>query len=147
MERVPPPVVLPIGVAVASGLARVDRLPSRLRRSIGGALLVAGAGLAGWAALTMEASGTSPDPRKPPEALVSSGPYRFTRNPIYLGMLSAQAGAAFITARPSLVFGALVAGVFLDQFVIAREERELAERFGDAYAEVVARTPRWLVRR
>lgn len=62
-------------------------------------------------------------------------------------MLSAQSGVALLTARPSLLVGALVAGVLLDQLVVPREERELAERFGDAYAGVVARTPRWLVRR
>jgi protein-S-isoprenylcysteine O-methyltransferase Ste14 len=81
---------------------------------------------------------------KPDTALVTSGPYRFTRNPMYLGMAFLYVGFAF-------AFGVIWALAFLpavivvvDRFVIAREEPYLERNFGQAYRDYKARVRRWV---
>ncbi len=84
------------------------------------------------------------NPSRPAEALVTDGPYRFTRNPMYIGMACAYAGAALgAGALWSLV---LLPGVLfvIDRAIIPREERHLAERFADDYERYRLRVPRWL---
>lgn len=87
---------------------------------------------------------TRPEPWQPSSALVTSGIYRFSRNPMYLGMALASAGIALFFE--SIAAGLLLAIVVavIDRFVIQREERYLAGRFGAAYAAYRARVRRWL---
>jgi hypothetical protein len=81
----------------------------------------------------------------PPESLVTSGPYRFTRNPMYLGHLIFFAGLV-VTFR-SLLAAVLLLGhaVWFDRRVRADEAR-LAARFGAEYTDYTGRVPRWLPR-
>ena len=83
-------------------------------------------------------------PMKPTTALVTSGPYRVTRNPMYVGM-------AFLYAGLALSLGviwalALLPAVLLmvDRLVIAREERYLEAKFGEEYRDYKRRVRRWL---
>jgi protein-S-isoprenylcysteine O-methyltransferase Ste14 len=83
-------------------------------------------------------------PMNPTTALVTSGPYRLTRNPMYLGM-------AFLYVALAFAFGVMWALVFLpavlvvvDRFVIVREEPYLERKFGQAYREYRSRVRRWL---
>jgi protein-S-isoprenylcysteine O-methyltransferase Ste14 len=80
-----------------------------------------------------------------PEALVTTGPYRFTRNPMYLGHLVFLSGLALVTRSP--LAGLLVAA-HVPWFArrVARDEQRLRERFGPAYDEYCQRVPRWLPR-
>jgi protein-S-isoprenylcysteine O-methyltransferase Ste14 len=80
----------------------------------------------------------------PTTALVTSGPYRFTRNPMYLGM-------SFLYIAFAFAFGVIWALAFLpavivmvDRFVIAREEPYLEQKFGQSYRAYKARVRRWL---
>lgn len=78
-----------------------------------------------------------------PEQLVSSGPYRFTRNPMYLGHLVFLAGLALVTRSPVAV--ALV-GAHVPWFAdrVRRDEERLRARFGPAYDDYCGTVPRWL---
>ncbi len=89
-------------------------------------------------------AGTTPDPDKPVSTLVESGPYRFTRNPMYLGMGLMIAGAAFLL---NAVWGVLLAPAFIltiDRGQVRREEGYLERKFGDDYRQYKQRVRRWL---
>jgi protein-S-isoprenylcysteine O-methyltransferase Ste14 len=87
---------------------------------------------------------TSPRPWRPSTALVTTGPYRFTRNPMYVGFTLLYAGVAiWVNAIWPLLFLPLVL-VVMQVGVIAREEAYLERVFGDAYREYRRRVRRWL---
>jgi protein-S-isoprenylcysteine O-methyltransferase Ste14 len=96
------------------------------------------------AMLRFQRHSTPMNPARPAEALVTDGPYRFTRNPMYIGMAGAYAGAAI--AAGTLWPLALLPIVLLvvDRAIIPREERHLAKRFGEEYERYRQRVPRWL---
>jgi protein-S-isoprenylcysteine O-methyltransferase Ste14 len=76
--------------------------------------------------------------------LVTSGPYRFSRNPMYVGLSALYLGLAllFNVAWPLALFPVVVMALF--RLVIRREERYLAEAFGETYALYAQRVRRWL---
>jgi protein-S-isoprenylcysteine O-methyltransferase Ste14 len=83
-------------------------------------------------------------PYDPPGALVIRGPYRFTRNPMYVGVLAILAGLALAHwSAPLAIYAAGVATAFVT-FVRLYEEPRLERQFGDAYRRYTARVPRWL---
>ena len=86
---------------------------------------------------------TNIDPYKPATALVTGGPYRFTRNPIYVAMTLLYVGAALsFRIIPALIL--LPIALLLLQFgVIRREERYLEAKFGDRYRQYRSRVRRW----
>jgi protein-S-isoprenylcysteine O-methyltransferase Ste14 len=87
---------------------------------------------------------TSPIPVKPATALVTSGPYRFTRNPMYLGMAFAYAGLALWSGVFSALLILPLVVVVVDRYVIPREERYLERAFGDHYRQYKVHVRRWL---
>jgi protein-S-isoprenylcysteine O-methyltransferase Ste14 len=107
-------------------------------------LLAAGLGLAFWGSAHFSRAGTNIDTFHEPGLLVTDGPFRFSRNPMYLGMVIALWGVAKLlgTASPLLVL--LVFAVIVDRWYITFEERWMKEKFGDAYTKYQARTRRWL---
>jgi protein-S-isoprenylcysteine O-methyltransferase Ste14 len=119
-------------------------LPAAVSYGLGGALVVAGSLFARSFFRAFSRAGTPVSPYQGTTALVTSGPYRLSRNPGYLGMALAYSGVA-------LLFGALWPFVSLvptllliDRGVIRREERYLERRFGDQYVRYRASTRRWL---
>jgi protein-S-isoprenylcysteine O-methyltransferase Ste14 len=86
-------------------------------------------------------------PYDPPDALVAQGPYRYTRNPMYVGVLAILAGLALARwSAPLAIYAAGVATAFV-AFVRAYEEPRLERQFGDSYRAYMSRVPRWLGRR
>lgn len=110
----------------------------------GAALLVGGLGLMAWGLITFGRLRINALPFRAARALALVGPYRFTRNPMYLGLLVAYLGGALVTnwAWP-LVFLPFVLLV-MNAFVIAREERYLTAAFGADYTDYCRRVRRWL---
>ena len=101
-------------------------------------------GLILWAALHFRRLRTAIIPFQPSTALVTSGPYRFTRNPMYLGMALIYVGAALLfDLRWALLLLPLVLLVIQTR-VIALEERYLEAKFGDEYRAYRSRVRRWL---
>lgn len=101
-------------------------------------------GLDVWAWLLVHRAGTGIMPFSPATALVTSGPYRFTRNPMYLGLAGTLLGAAVLmgTLTPFVVIPAFMALV-ADRF-IQSEETQLERTFGSQYLDYKARVRRWL---
>ena len=106
--------------------------------------LIAGFALAGWGAWTFKRAGTPVRPFAEISALVTAGPFRFSRNPMYLGMLLVLTGVAMLlgSATPLLVIPFFF-GLIRDLFVIP-EEALMHEVFGDEYVTYCARVRRWL---
>ncbi len=132
---------------VAQAMRPLPLIPrgSRLMRRLGGAaLLGTGLTIAGWATRTMGRAGTSVDVDTPATALVTAGPYRYSRNPIYLALSALYLGVALLVDAlwPMLLFPVLLA--VMQHGVIEREERYLARRFGQEYLAYRARVRRWL---
>jgi protein-S-isoprenylcysteine O-methyltransferase Ste14 len=93
----------------------------------------------------VEGKGT-PAPFDPPRRFVASGPYRFVRNPMYLGALLVLSGFGLYTRSPSVLGLVALAAMFAHLFVLVVEEPDLARRFGDGYAAYRRATNRWIPR-
>lgn len=144
---VPPPLayLAGFGVGLLIGLAAPPpELPTALRVAGGVAGIAALLGLDTTAMRRFGRRGTPVNPARAARALVTDGPYRFTRNPMYLGMACAYAGAAL--AADALWSLALLPAVLLvvDRVIIAREERHLVARFGDEYERYRRSVRRWI---
>ena len=113
-------------------------------RWLGGAVCVVALALFAWAIATITRAGSNVPTNRPTTSIVDTGPYRFTRNPIYLGMMLALVGLAiaFDSLWPlvTLVPFALV----IRYGVVAREEAYLERMFGEVYRRYRARVRRWL---
>ncbi len=116
-------------------------LPSRIAGIV---FLLAGGVLVAWGARTMRAAGTNIDPHQPALALVTSGPFRWSRNPLYLANLMIYVGTTLVVDAlwPFVLLAPLIA--LLEWGVIRREERYLSRTFGAPYDEYRARVRRWL---
>jgi protein-S-isoprenylcysteine O-methyltransferase Ste14 len=110
-----------------------------------GVLLVAlGLALVGFAMGSFFRARTSPIPIKPTTAIVETGPYRFTRNPMYLGLAALYLGVTLWVDSLWPVLFLPVALFAVQRFVIAREELYLEAKFGEQYRGYKARVRRWL---
>jgi protein-S-isoprenylcysteine O-methyltransferase Ste14 len=146
--RFPPPLyfLIPLALSVATEfLFPAQRLlPPLVAGVVGGAFLGLGISFAVSAVIAMRQAGTSPIPVEPSTALVTNGPYRFTRNPMYLGMTLAYLGIAIWTqAIWAFVYLPLVL-LAVRRSVIDREEMYLEQRFGEPYLRYRAKVRRWL---
>lgn len=144
---VPPPLIYVAFFLLAVGLQSIvalSPLPAAPWRTVGLVLIAAWLGLFVSSLTRFWAAGTSVLPVRPSTALVVAGPYRLTRNPMYLGMLLLYAG---IACWLGLVWPLLLAPLLvwvMQRAVIQREERYLERKFGEAYRQYRARVRRWL---
>ena len=143
----PPPLIYASALALGFGLQALlpsTSLPNALEWGLGLVLILAGSALAASFLAAFRRARTPVDPYRATTAIVTSGPYRLTRNPGYLGMTLVCAGIAVLTGA-LWVFVALVPAVILiDRGVIKREERYLEAKFGEEYRRYTTRTRRWL---
>ncbi|MBN8551754.1 MAG: isoprenylcysteine carboxylmethyltransferase family protein [Caulobacterales bacterium] len=107
-------------------------------------LILVGLGLEMWAGGLFRRAGTNVVPWSPSTALVASGPYRFSRNPMYVGFTLVYLGLALGLQSPSALILLLPCLALMTWGVILREERYLAARFGQAYLDYKDRVRRWL---
>jgi protein-S-isoprenylcysteine O-methyltransferase Ste14 len=143
----PPPLIyagaLTIGL-LANRLYPVSFLPRDLTRMLGWPLIVGGLLIGSLSFREMKRAGTNVDPREPTTAIVTEGPYRFTRNPLYLCLTLVYAGiSALANALWAILLLPLVLAV-MRRGVIEREERYLERKFGDEYLNYKARVRRWI---
>jgi protein-S-isoprenylcysteine O-methyltransferase Ste14 len=143
-----PPVLIAAALALAMVLGRIsplawpglDDLPARI---VGYGLGGAGIVLVAWGAYTLHAARTTMLPHKGASRLISSGPFRYRRNPIYMGEVLIFLGLAELTHN---IWFAIVAPLFaiaILRLAILPEERHLEERFGQDYLDYKERTRRW----
>lgn len=148
--RVPPPLVYVAGFVAGWLIDRRWPLPIAGAEHHGARVAIAVAFLVGWLVLmggafaTFRAARTAIIPIFPASRIVTSGPYRVTRNPMYLGLALLYAGAAIlVNSWWPLAFLPLVL-VVIDRAIIAREERYLRGAFPAEYAAYCARVRRWI---
>ncbi len=143
--RVPPPILVAAILALAWALRLLLPVPLGLAfPALGNLVFLAALGLVLWAILTLVRAGTDPRPDTPDKALVEGGPFRFSRNPVYLGFVLLVAGFALRWGDLWGWVAVVAAQQALDRLAIAREEPYLATRFGAAHAAYAARARRWL---
>jgi protein-S-isoprenylcysteine O-methyltransferase Ste14 len=135
--------------SIATGLALHWAWPRPLLSGVpagplGGALVVASLVLFGYSVQRFQAAGTPVPARKPTTAIVRAGPYRFSRNPIYLAFSLLQLGIAVWVSSWWLVATLAAAIAIIHYVVVPREEQYLEARFGAAYREYKASVRRWL---
>lgn len=145
--RIPPPILALLHLLAAFLLSWILPLPIPAPgwlTAVGAGLVAVGLGLAFWAFSLFHRAGTTLDPRGGSTALVSSGPYRYTRNPIYVGLACLLAGFPLIIhSYWGLILCPLLI-VLLNRLVIVYEEIHLAEQLGKPYLEYKNRVHRWL---
>ncbi|MFO7477172.1 MAG: isoprenylcysteine carboxylmethyltransferase family protein [Methyloceanibacter sp.] len=128
--------VFPLG----PGLGR----PNTLALMTGLGFVLIGLGLAVASVRSFRAAGTSVVPGEPSTALVVTGPYAVTRNPIYVGFVLAYFGLAILLTSFWVLLLLIPVLIVLRRGVVEREEAYLERQFGDAYRRYQARVPRWL---
>lgn len=148
--RMPPPLIY-IGLLVLGFIIqffwplRIAVQPYATVTRVGGLVLIVTGVLSFGSAIGLFRSvGTSLIPVKPTTALTFAGPYRFTRNPMYLGMLLISGGIALMTNAlwPLLMLPLMV--IVVTRTVIRREERYLTAKFGESYTAYKLRVRRWI---
>lgn len=130
--------------AVARGTAALP-VNTDLRYTIAGTLFAFGIVVAGLGEVAFHRAKTTTNPLKPQAAssIVTSGVYRFTRNPMYAGVAAVLLGWASYLAVLWAFLGPIVFIAFITRFQIIPEERELKSKFGPDYAEYQQRVGRW----
>lgn len=143
----PPPLIFAGALAfglLANRLRPIGFLPRRLGRAVGLAMVVGGLSIGLSGLREMRRAGTNVDPREPSTAIVTGGPYRFTRNPLYLSMTLIYAGlASLANALPAVLLLPAVLAV-VQKGVIDCEERYLERKFGGEYTRYKERVRRWI---
>lgn len=142
-----PPLLYLVAFFVALGLQWLWPLspPSHLAAlSAGVAAFGLGIGLSYWGKASMRRAGTNVNPFQPTTALVASGPFRFSRNPLYLGLSVAFVGLSLIFNTLWGVVLLLPALAVMHFGVILREERYLEAKFGESYAQYCSEVRRYL---
>jgi protein-S-isoprenylcysteine O-methyltransferase Ste14 len=111
---------------------------------VGCAIFALGFVLGIWAIVTFRKAGTRVETNRPTTTIVAGGPYRFTRNPIYVGMFLGQSGLA-VGFNSLWLLATLVPFYFVIRYgVVAREEAYLEGKFSSVYLDYRSRVRRWL---
>ena len=148
--RYPPPSLFVLGIIAGWLLDRAFplQLAGPAARSagalVGCVLVVCGSGLAAWAVATFRGAGTTIIPNRPASTLVTHGPFRLSRNPMYLGMTLVYLGVMLLLNSIWILLFLPIVLVILQLTVIRREERYIGATFGIAYDEYRRRVRRWL---
>lgn len=142
-----PPLVYLVSIALGVILHFAWPVPLLARSpspGLGAGLVVLAVGLFLFAVRSFQAAGTSVPGNRPTTAIVRTGPYRFSRNPIYLAFSLLQLGIALWVNSVWLVLTLLAAVAVIALVVIPREERYLEVRFPSEYSAYKASVRRWL---
>lgn len=119
-------------------------LPAALEATLGGSLMLVAIVLFMLSVRQFLATGTAIQTHRPTTAIIKIGPYRLSRNPIYLSFTLLHIGIG-IWVNSAWLLGILIPTLLLISYgVIAREERYLAQKFGDEYLQYKAFVRRWL---
>ena len=142
-----PPLIYAVPMAVGillHALFPMNLLPPVLANVLGGLSFILAVILAVLASRTMRQAGTNVNPSQPTTAIVSDGPFRFTRNPLYLSLTLLYSSISLLANAlwPMLMLPIVL--IIIERGVIAREERYLEDKFGEEYRHYKARVRRWI---
>jgi protein-S-isoprenylcysteine O-methyltransferase Ste14 len=143
---VPPPVWALLFLLIGWGVGAALGLPAHYRSYVlGAALAVAGFGLALWGRLTFARAGAEIRPASPVNsALVTTGPFRFTRNPMYLGLLILMIALSLLIGTLAVLVADVVFLLWVNFVSIPFEEEKMGRQFGEDYRAYKRRVRRWL---
>jgi len=148
MLKLPPPIWTLVYVIIATALSFVagwPRLPGLRMISLGIVLIVIGIVLAVTAAMLFRRENTEINPTSATNRkLVTSGPFRFTRNPMYLSLVLVTLGIAFWVGAWPMFLAPLATFVTVKWFHIPFEEAKMRRQFGEAYDAYCGRVRRWI---
>jgi protein-S-isoprenylcysteine O-methyltransferase Ste14 len=116
----------------------------KLGRWCGLLLAVLGAGILAWGRNALLSGGTSVDPTLPTTSIVSSGPYRFSRNPLYVGLTLIFVGLTMTMNTWWGILALIPLALVMHNGVVLREERYLEEKFGEIYRQYRSKVRRYL---
>ncbi len=119
-------------------------MPRAVAEGIGGLLILLALGIVLAAVARFSDGGETLRPNTPSHQLFTDGVYRFSRNPIYLGMLLFSAGFGLATSNIWMLLTTVLLGLALNYLVIKPEEDYLATRFGVEYADYRRKVRRWI---
>lgn len=143
----PPPLIYLAGIVIGLLLRSpvpTPILPRGLGYGLGAILILAAVWISVWGVREMRHAGTAVNPRIPTTALVTTGPFRFSRNPLYVSLTLCYLGIA-ISAQSLWALVLLVVVIAVMQYgVIHREERYLEDRFEAEYRRYQERVRRWV---
>jgi protein-S-isoprenylcysteine O-methyltransferase Ste14 len=143
-----PPIAWALAVLAGLALQWVIPLPfmpvSAPAGWVGGTVFLLALALVAWAIATMTGAGSNVPTNMPTTTIVRTGPYRLTRNPIYIGMFLGLVGLAIAFDSLWLVATLVPFALVIRYGVVACEEAYLERKFGDAYRDYRARVRRWL---
>ena len=126
---------------------RLPRLPNGARRLVAIPLVVLGVAVIFWSVMSLVTQGRgTPNPDNPPKVMVEEGPYRYSRNPMVIGMLLLLLGMGLLARSLLLVLYVPMLGLATQFYLVRTEEPVLIQRFGQAYLDYQLRVPRWLRR-
>ena len=132
----PPPLIYLVALVIGLGvsiLVPTPFLPRGLGHVLGAALIVTAVSLSVWGVRVMRLAGTSEKTSVPTTALVTTGPFRVSRNPLYVSLTLCYAGIALAAQSLWSLLLLLVVLVVMQRAVIYREERYLERRFGQVW--------------
>ncbi len=138
------------GVALLAGVALDRLLPLPFVSAtipagwLGGIVFALALALGIWAIMTMIQDGSNVPTNRPSTTIVDRGPYRLTRNPIYVGMMLGLIGLAIALNTVWGVVTLVPFALVIRYGVVAREEAYLERKFGDVYVRYRARVRRWV---
>jgi protein-S-isoprenylcysteine O-methyltransferase Ste14 len=147
-----PTLLFPAALAVGFVLDHVLRLPFPIMRTsslhwisaiLAGLLILIGVAIFVAGARGFRGAATPLPTNQPARALVTSGIYRWTRNPIYLAFFLVYCGIGLVVRSPWILILVLPLAIAIRYGVVAREEAYLEQRFGDAYRNYKASVRRW----
>jgi protein-S-isoprenylcysteine O-methyltransferase Ste14 len=141
-----PPFVFVIAMMIGFAVHWIRPVAARPDRwgGLGAIFFVLAIGLVAWAWVSLARHHTDVRPWKPTTAIVRSGPYALTRNPIYLGFALFQLGAGLWYDALAVVLMTIPAIAATNAWIIAREESYLDRKFGESYASYLKDVRRWL---
>ncbi len=149
--RIPPPILIVACLIAGWGLDWGRSwliLPANRwvapRVALSGALILLGLGLNVYCAWQFKKAQTCIKPWRATSSIITNGPYRYSRNPIYLGFAIAAAGIALAFNTWWMLLSALAFVLIANKFVIEREEKYLEGKFGESYSNYRQKTRRWL---
>jgi protein-S-isoprenylcysteine O-methyltransferase Ste14 len=143
----PPPLIYAAGLLFGQGLDYLWPLalmPDRGRYPVAFIAITAAGALIAWVVFKFRKAGTKLDPRQPTSAIVTTGPFRLSRNPAYLALSLLYVGIAIATDGVWTLGMVVPVLVTMHVGVIFREERYLEAKFGEDYRRYKASVRRWL---
>ncbi|NOQ94452.1 MAG: isoprenylcysteine carboxylmethyltransferase family protein [Methylophaga sp.] len=144
---IPPPIVYFVCILIGIGLNYLwpfSFFPQSIQDPIGYSIIALSILLFGLVLREFSKSGTSTDYRKSTVAIISTGPFCYSRNPIYLSLTMLNIGVAFVVGSFWVIIMTIPAVLIVHYAVILKEEAYLIKKFGDEYHCYMNSVRRWI---